>query len=85
MSTFKKITFLKMTTLLLVSLKKEYSAKATAVVFLISVSNCLFKSIKIFAQSLLEKKLQLFLSWQLFCFSINFFAARVGALNWHTK
>jgi hypothetical protein len=64
---------------------KVYGVKATAVSFLIGVSNCLFKSVEIFALSLIEKKLQLFLSWQIFVLVSIFFEAIVNLKKIHIK
>ncbi len=61
--------------------KKRTWCKGNSCWFLISVFNCLFKSVYIFTLSLREKKLQLFQYWQFFVFASIFFALIVVALN----
>jgi hypothetical protein len=71
-TSLKKCIFVNYNTFVRLVLKKEHGVKATAVGFLINVFDCLFKSVLIFALSLLDKKLQLFQYWYFFVFASIF-------------
>jgi hypothetical protein len=58
--------------------KKEHGVKATSIGILISFFNCLFKSVYIFALSLLEKKVTAFSILAVFCFRVNYFVPIVN-------